>query len=293
MIKLNNKGFAISTLLYSMIIIVMMIVLIMMSIMTTTRKSTKELAETIEQELTGHAKNEAEFTGDGTYAIPQAGWYKIEIWDDNDDKYYSAVRYFSTSDTVTFSFVSGSVTVSGFISSEREGEYLGTNKARIKFVSANDAVNSPTKYVAVNPISNGINGKYYISDNETGAIEVLTANADNSVSFQPISGEKNQEWVVEKVDVAGGGSYFKIINAATGLLLSPQEETGAIGTYLVAQTQNLSSEQAWTKWNINFNGLDKYELETQLTSAIVLAVDGTLQSAGTADSEFYFLYSDF
>lgn len=89
--KLNNKGFAISTVLYSLLIMVFLIVTLMMGIMASNRKANRNLVETIEDELNRY--NESATTlayKDGTtgeaeaqiYTVPsgQSGWYKIELW---------------------------------------------------------------------------------------------------------------------------------------------------------------------------------------------------------------------
>lgn len=89
--KLNNKGFAISTVLYSLLIMVFLIVTLMMGIMASNRKANRNLVETIEDELNRY--NESATTlayRDGTtgeaeaqiYTVPsgQSGWYKIELW---------------------------------------------------------------------------------------------------------------------------------------------------------------------------------------------------------------------
>lgn len=293
--KLNNKGFAISTLLYSMIILVMMIVMIMLSIMATTRKTTKELSETIEQELTGHAKTEAEFNTTGTYKIPKDGWYKIEIWSDATDKYYSSVISYLTGTNLAFSFSSGNVTMSPTVSAEREIDNPGLSfsKAKIKLVS--EDASAPSKYTYSSTLNNG---KYYISNSNTGN-KVLTVNTtDNSVSFQPLNGEKNQEWVVETEKTVGGAiDYYKIVNAASGLLLTPQDVTGAANTNLSVESENLISEQEGIKWSINGVGAGKYELITQLSNNILTfdetADETILEMPGSLNSQFYFLYSQY
>lgn len=295
MIRLNNKGFAISTLLYSMIILVMMIVMIMLSIMATTRKTTKELSETIEQELTGHAKTEAEFNADQTYKIPKTGWYKIEIWSDIANKYYSSVVYYTSGTDLYFDFISGGVSLTPSVYPQREIDNSGLSysKAKIKLVS--EDTTEPSKYIISSTLNNG---KYYISNSDTGN-KVLTVDiTDNSVSFEPLNGNKTQEWVVEIEKTAGGAiDYYKIVNAASGLLLTPQEETGAANTNLRVESENLISEQEGIKWSINGDGAGKYELITQLSNNI-LTFDETadktiLEIPGSPNSQFYFLYSEY
>ena len=300
MIKLNNKGFAISTLLYSMIILVMMIVMIMLSIMATTRKTTKELSETIEQELTGHAKKEAEFNGSGTftYEIPKVGWYKIEIWDAGTREYGSLVKQYTTvGAAVQFDISSTEVKVTGVTSLDRTVSYPGLSysKAKIKLVSEAAAATPPSKETTSSPLNNG---KYYISNSYSGQ-QVLTADIDNnSVSFKPLNGGKNQEWVVEAVkDAHGIIEYYKIINSATGLILGPEEEAGAANTNLVVDNLVSNSDQEWIKWKIDHKGLGKYEIITPLSNN-ALTFDETedetvLGLAGSSNSQFYFLYSQY
>ena len=87
--KLNNKGFAISTVLYSLLIMVFLIVTLMMSIMASNRKSNRNLVTTIEEELNRYSENATTIAFNDaspneyqTYTVPfgQSGWYKIELW---------------------------------------------------------------------------------------------------------------------------------------------------------------------------------------------------------------------
>lgn len=48
---LNNKGFAISTMLYGLLIVIILIISLLMSTMSFTRKSSKEFTESIVNEL--------------------------------------------------------------------------------------------------------------------------------------------------------------------------------------------------------------------------------------------------
>lgn len=85
--KLNNKGFAISTVLYSLLIMVFLIVVLMMSIMASNRKSTNNLVEAIEDELNRYNQTSTiidynDSVDYQTYVVPsgQSGWYKIELY---------------------------------------------------------------------------------------------------------------------------------------------------------------------------------------------------------------------
>lgn len=87
--KMNNKGFAISTVIYGLSIMGVMIVSILMGTMSTTRKNTKELSKSIEEELNRYSKTNTTFKVKGTsapeeqpYTVPegQGGWYRVELW---------------------------------------------------------------------------------------------------------------------------------------------------------------------------------------------------------------------
>lgn len=83
--KMNNKGFAISTLLYGLLLVGFLVVALLMSIMSTNRKNTSTLIKKIEEELNRYSQTTTEFTstdGPQEFIVPygKAGWYKIELW---------------------------------------------------------------------------------------------------------------------------------------------------------------------------------------------------------------------
>ena len=84
--KLNNKGFAISTLIYGLAIMGIMIVAILMATMAQTRSNTTNLVKSIEQELNRFSRTETTFKPIGNtmasqeYVVPASGWYRIELW---------------------------------------------------------------------------------------------------------------------------------------------------------------------------------------------------------------------
>ena len=84
--KMNNKGFAISTLIYGLAIMGIMIVTILMATMAQTRANTRNLVKSIEEDLNRFSKTETAFKPLGSdiasqqYIVPASGWYKIELW---------------------------------------------------------------------------------------------------------------------------------------------------------------------------------------------------------------------
>lgn len=84
--KLNNKGFAISTILYSLLTMAFLVVALLISHMSNNRANTSTLVRKIEDELNRYSESSTEFDknlSDGQeYIVPygKAGWYKIELW---------------------------------------------------------------------------------------------------------------------------------------------------------------------------------------------------------------------
>lgn len=84
----NNKGFAVSTLLYGLSIMGFLIVILLMSMMSSNRINTTNFVKQIEDDLNRYSLTEAtirttdEDSGTQEYYVPygQAGWYKIELW---------------------------------------------------------------------------------------------------------------------------------------------------------------------------------------------------------------------
>lgn len=84
--NIDNRGFAISTMLYSLLIMVLLIVALLMGIMSNNRQNTKGLVQTIEEELNRYSLTTTTFnraSNDAqTFNVPvgKSGWYKIELW---------------------------------------------------------------------------------------------------------------------------------------------------------------------------------------------------------------------
>ena len=91
--KLNNKGFAISTVIYGLSIMGILLVALVMASMAATRSNSRQMAKSIEEDLNRFSKTETFFdvkdeTKPGQsyvpvnqeYVVPTSGWYKIELW---------------------------------------------------------------------------------------------------------------------------------------------------------------------------------------------------------------------
>lgn len=82
---MNNKGFAISTLVYGLSIMGIMIVAIAMGTMAASRTNIREVNNSVEEELLSYNATEEVFSA-STNSQPflvaegQSGWYRIELW---------------------------------------------------------------------------------------------------------------------------------------------------------------------------------------------------------------------
>ena len=104
--RLNNKGFAISTLLYGSILIIFLIVVALMATLGTTRKNTKNLMYQIDDELNRYSNINQHFVYDQDIDdeagrkifILEDGWYLIELWDTTNK--FSGVAYFKKDEKI-------------------------------------------------------------------------------------------------------------------------------------------------------------------------------------------------
>ena len=84
--RMNNKGFAISTLIYGLAIMGMMLIAILMGIMSVNRTNNRSMAQEVEEELTKYSQTDTVFSsnisGPQQYTVQsgESGWYRIELW---------------------------------------------------------------------------------------------------------------------------------------------------------------------------------------------------------------------
>lgn len=82
---MNNKGFAISTLIYGLSIMGIMIVAIVMGTMAGSRTNVREMNQSVEQELLAHSGTEEVYAASPKTQLfmvkeGESGWYRIELW---------------------------------------------------------------------------------------------------------------------------------------------------------------------------------------------------------------------
>lgn len=117
--KMNNKGFAVSTVLYSLLIMVTLVVTLLISHMSNNRINSSTLVKKIEDELNRFSNTATEFSQNAEegqeFIVPygKAGWYKIELWgaagagaasssEDGNGAYTSGIVYLEENDYLYF-----------------------------------------------------------------------------------------------------------------------------------------------------------------------------------------------
>lgn len=83
--RLNNKGFAITTIVYGLAIMCTMILTLVMSMLANTRRDNSNLSKVIEQELIRFSKTSILYDYKASpqkFTVPEgeSGWYRIELW---------------------------------------------------------------------------------------------------------------------------------------------------------------------------------------------------------------------
>lgn len=85
---MNNKGFAISTMLYGLSIVGLLLTILMVQTMSASRSEQKNLSDAIKEDLSSFSVMSEYFiyddyksnSGKTKYKLPVTGWYRIELW---------------------------------------------------------------------------------------------------------------------------------------------------------------------------------------------------------------------
>ncbi len=148
---MNNKGFAVSTILYGLSIMGFLIVLVLIGLMASNRSNTREFVKQVEDELnrygakqtviTPYANNpnypQEYFTIDGNNEY----WYKIELW--NGNTYKSATFRISPNTIIYFYIGDGTYpTIACLDGDSRENCNMDGEKLIMTTEGAGDGINT-------------------------------------------------------------------------------------------------------------------------------------------------------
>lgn len=319
--KMNNKGFAISSLLYGLLVVGFLTITLLMSSLSINRKNTKILIEQIEEELGRYGKTKAEFsssTQPQQFIVPysKAGFYKIELW--HSGKYASAILELSENQHLNF-YVNNSSTksnvyavrldvpsskpllstdeteddITSFTGSD-QGVISGTinisNKLQIQ--TADSAVKAKIELMNERPSANldlydtsGKTYRYYIIDSNE---KMLTINSNLS----SVSMNKKSELSKQKIAISKDNSYYKIINQENEYELYDNN-----GTIRFAAKDSYGDKQ---NWQISYiYEIAAYQIKNKGTGKCLEVNGSTLKSdscdtsGGTSAQLFQIRNSDY
>lgn len=193
--RLNNKGFAISTLLYGSVIIIFLLVIGIMSTLGTARKNTKSLSYVIDDELNRYSAINQEFEYDeeiDKYGreifILEDGWYMINLWDTKVK--FTGAAYFKKDDKINVYLKDKSDEESSYITFPSKDEVGKDEELTIKHFSA-------VRYVSdLKERSKFTIAK--ISDSEPNPLSVNTSTKLNNIRYIKDCGEKSSKdnWMI-------------------------------------------------------------------------------------------------
>lgn len=158
--KLNNQGFAISTLLYGLMIMSLLIVLALLGNLSTSRQNTVNYVDLIEDELnrlsvsdsSGYYQGGAVDSNGREYIAPDGAWYKIEIWGAGTNTqrgdYASAIMYLQANDFIYF-----------YLGSQDGSFNGGATDVRLYSSDVNDSDSLASRFMVA--LGGKGSGKYY------------------------------------------------------------------------------------------------------------------------------------
>ena len=77
---MNQKGFAVTSVLYGLAILGMMVIVILMGTLSSSRNNVNEEAKSTEDMLLSYGESQVTFTSNKSYTVPEDGWYRIEAF---------------------------------------------------------------------------------------------------------------------------------------------------------------------------------------------------------------------
>ena len=78
---MNQKGFAVTSVLYGLAILGMMVIVILMGTLSSSRNNVNEEAKSTEDMLLSYGESQVTFTSNKSYTVPEDGWYRIEAFE--------------------------------------------------------------------------------------------------------------------------------------------------------------------------------------------------------------------
>lgn len=281
MFKLNDKGFAFTTMLYGLLVMGLLIVFLIMSLMQTNRFTNRKFVDEVEKEINRLGMTTVNFSvgANQEYIVPETGYYRVELWGSGKSSkpvsYISAYKRFTQGQKLYFTVENGGreskvvldsdtiLSAMGYSSGSTYAYSSDTNsfyispatltsdagKARITRLGEN----SPgSQYAAPT------NGTYFIRYKDTE--NFLTKNSNDEVVLSKFTGNNNQRWkfIVE-------GSRIKIkcfdnINSEYILESAYGIPTEGIVMGVASDNPSLQNWESWVFSTVSGAGSGNYNM---------------------------------
>ena len=315
--KMNNKGFAISSLLYGLLVVGFLTITLLMSSLSINRKNTKILIEQIEEELGRYGRTTVEFKSsdqEQEFIVPylKGGWYKIELWYRGSPSVYtSAVVKLSENQHLSIDVkVSSPVSVYAKSKGEKK-EILKTSNSpdnqtfsglgiidggdiERKFgmkVDISDPGSSKVK-IQLLTTENSLptttkyfsgsdsNYSYYIKFSDDNFI---TESGNNIIATTLDAQLNNQEWIINAIPST---VHHKIISPTTGKVLAINDSGNLVAEDFV-ESKNKQL------WKLNSVGTDIYYLQNADNNQYLYFNGSSLEISNSHASEIEIIKSDY
>jgi hypothetical protein len=323
MVKLNNKGFAISTILYGLALIALMVILALVTTMATTNKNNSTLVDTIEEELdrlnltnTSFAYNSSNYSQE--YMVTKTGDYNIELWGSNSyasglTHLYANHRYiFYINNTSYFEDENGNMiynsngsintpysTSPKIISNmQLSGTASSSGKARISLLNS-----TPSSFIEKDSnidqnqrINYVPDGTYYLVSGSS-ALNLISYDSSSSatnIKLSAFTGELENKWVITRVyNEENNNSPYDSINHYTispknnqSLVLSLKSGQARLTNYDSNVSPQNSDQQFWNIKIVSKDSISDYNIKGTITSTI----SSSTGLAGTTSFTLYRVY---
>ncbi len=204
----NNKGFAVSTLIYGLSILGFILITIVMSTMSNTRINSKKMSKDIENELINYSNSTITYSASNDvqqFVTPEgeSGWYRVELWgaqggsNGGRGAYTTGIIYLDEGDNLFFyvgkqgtSSTGGEETSVRLLASNGSAEEKSSIESRIMVAGGGgvnkSAVGSTTKHYQKNISTKFINenNKYYKLNTNSNITGTTYSNVKNVPSVQ-------------------------------------------------------------------------------------------------------------
>ena len=224
---MNNKGFAVTTLLYGLTIIGILLIGTIMASVATTRNNMREISDKVEEDLLNFIKTDNIYTVPGDYSIPitEPGFYRIEAWGPQDSSgggvcngtkgsYATGIIRISSGTNLNFKIGNCGEETAVYDSTNKHLMYVSSDKSKdyVHGQSERTDVNQADPTVQKNKFF--IDG-YRITNTHTGKGKIKIKQISTKTNY--IDLQKNDLWKnVIKVQIKNAESCTATISYLTG-----------------------------------------------------------------------------